>query len=324
VTTLNSTPSAVIGNTESNTESNTDQSLYDANFALLSEEEKSDWLANGMQDGASIRCILSSDVSAYPKNPSYPSSQELKHHEEFLKRQAEKQNQPKDQPQKQERQAAASASSMTGLDKEQQQEQPQRPSAAQTDQETIGAHFSDEDILDRLTEGELDVEEYHCTDGFVDWALLSDCALAAVDAKKERPYVGLVTNAALMRDTMKRLKKRHNLNVPEPWIPIMDAMQGRTPEMKAEKERKKREAEMQGKHAPVFSNEELEMLRERARISGREPCQEWNIKHTAQVVIMRTPEDRLSLGFNTLAPCTVTGIDAQGQTGKPVWHKARE
>lgn len=76
-----------------------DQSLYDANFALLSESEKADWLANGMQGGASTRVTRLPEAPAHPINPIYPSDQdELKHHEHFLK---SKQRQNQDQPQKQ-------------------------------------------------------------------------------------------------------------------------------------------------------------------------------------------------------------------------------
>jgi hypothetical protein len=76
--------------------------LYLSNFELLTESEKADWLANGMQVGASTRRTRLADVPAHPSNPSYPSAQdELKHHEHFLKSKAEKQQQ--EQSQRQER-----------------------------------------------------------------------------------------------------------------------------------------------------------------------------------------------------------------------------
>lgn len=85
---------------EKGNEKGSGQSLYDANFALLTESEKADWLANGMQVGASTRCTRGSLLADEPAYPSYPSAQdELKHHEHFLK---SKQRQQQEQPQRQE------------------------------------------------------------------------------------------------------------------------------------------------------------------------------------------------------------------------------
>lgn len=193
--------------------------MYGANFALLTEEEKADWLANGLQFGASTR---STRLVESPDYPMYPLSQEeLEQHHEFLeshKAKSAKKQQQHQEP-KQERKAIAFSSLRNDrTDEEQQkhQEQERRPCAAQDAELTVGAHFANStDILDKLTDGELDPDDYHCTDEFEDWSLLSDCAIAALDAKKDRPYLGLQTNALLMRDTMKRLKKQHKLNTPD-------------------------------------------------------------------------------------------------------------
>jgi hypothetical protein len=81
------------------------QSLYDANFALLTDQEKADWLANGMQLGASTRCTRLSDVPAYPSYPSYPGAQDdLQRHDEFLKNHKAKKQQ-QEQPQEQVRES---------------------------------------------------------------------------------------------------------------------------------------------------------------------------------------------------------------------------
>jgi hypothetical protein len=87
------------------------QSLYLSNFLLLTEEEKADWLTNGTQDGFSTRVTRLSEESDEPMYPSYPRvHDELKHHEEFLKRHAEKQRQRQEQLQQQERGVSASFS----------------------------------------------------------------------------------------------------------------------------------------------------------------------------------------------------------------------
>ena len=293
--------------------------MYGANFALLTEEEKADWLANGLQSGASNRVSRVIRLADVPVLPSYPSVQEIERHEEFLKQHAaKKQRQEQRQEPKQERQAAAvfSLGDRTDEEQPQPQEQPRAHVLAQGDELTIGAHFANcTDIIDRLTDGELDPDDYHCSDGFEDWSLLSDCAIAAVDAKKDRPYLGLQTNALLMRDTMKRLKKQHHLNAPEPWLPIMDAMQGVT---RAQREQKRAEAVAA---KPTFTEKELEKLREEA-LRDRAPCQEKNPRTGGWVVINRAPEERIAMGFTVLAACTVTGPDSQGQTGKAVWHRS--
>ena len=116
---------------------------------------------------------------------------------------------------------------------------------------------------------------------------------------------------------MKRLKKQYALNVPEPWLPIMDAMQNRTPEMKAEKARKK--AEAAAEPTPFWTEAEIAEM-----TKGRQPCQVWDEKAKAMVVINYTPEDRIRLRLTVLAECTVKGPHSQGRCGQPVWHKARE
>jgi hypothetical protein len=91
-----------IDGSQNGSQNGSDQSLYDANFALLTDQEKADWLANGMQNGASTRVTRLSEVPAHPMYPSYPGAQDaLKRHEQFLKKRAGKQRQ--EQPQKQER-----------------------------------------------------------------------------------------------------------------------------------------------------------------------------------------------------------------------------
>jgi hypothetical protein len=103
-TTPNSTPPLVIGNTEVNTELNTTGPVQLYDFTDLTDDVIAKWFANGLQTGGSIPCIRLSPVSAYPLNPSYPaefSQEAIEHHEQFLKRTAEKQQQRQEQPQEQ-------------------------------------------------------------------------------------------------------------------------------------------------------------------------------------------------------------------------------
>jgi len=88
VTTPNSTPPLVIGNTELNTELNTTEPVQLYDFADLTDDLIAKWFADGLQTGGSIPCIRLSPVSQDPKNPSYPadfSQEALEHHEHFLK-----------------------------------------------------------------------------------------------------------------------------------------------------------------------------------------------------------------------------------------------
>jgi len=106
VTTPNSTPPLVIGNTELNTELNTTEPVQLYDFADLTDDVITKWFADGLQTGGPIPCIRLSPVSQDPLNPSYPaefSQEALQHHEQFLKRTAEKQQQRQEQPQRQER-----------------------------------------------------------------------------------------------------------------------------------------------------------------------------------------------------------------------------
>jgi len=316
-----STPNCDFNNTVRSTDLDTAQSLHLSDCVYVTDDEIAHWFANGMQNGGPIPSILSSQVSFDPRNPFDPpdfSQEALEHHKQFLKQQAGKQKQRQEQNQPQDQERRGVVSSMTGLDKEQRQPQPQQPCAAQA-AGTIGTYFANTaDILDRLTDGELDPDEYHCTDEFKDWSLLEECIRAAVDAKKNRPYLDLNTNAALMRDTMKTLRKKHGLNAPEPWVPIMEVMQNRTPEMKAEKARVKAAV---NRKQPFYTDEEIEAMR---NASGRVPCQEPNLRTGKPCVIFRRPEERIEMGFTVLAECTVSGLDSQGRTGRPVWHKQTE
>lgn len=225
------------------------------------------------------------------------------------------QEQVQQQEQRQERKATAVFKKDGDLtDEEQQQNQNLRPCASHDAENSIGMHFANAtDLIDRVTDGELDIEDYHCVDGFADWTLLEKCIRAAVDAKKERPWLGLQTNAALMRDTMKRLKKQHNLNAPEPWLPIMDAMQGVT---RAQRQQKKLETE---RKKPTYTEAELQKIRDDLSMA---PCQEKNLRTGTLQVIFRHKADRIKMGFTVLGECTVAPRDSQGQTGKAVWHKA--
>ena len=103
ITTPCSTPGLVIGDTQRDTLLDTDQSVLPYDFTDFTDAEITNWVAAGMQPGGPIRVIRLSDVSDEPLNPSYPafSHEAIEHHEEFLKRAAEKQKQ--DQTQQQER-----------------------------------------------------------------------------------------------------------------------------------------------------------------------------------------------------------------------------
>jgi hypothetical protein len=306
-----------------------DQDLYLSNLALLTDQEKADWLATGMQDGASTRSTRLVESSDEPKKPKSLSSQDaLKRHEEFLKKHAEKQKQGQTQDQDQKRERAGFSSLKDDkTDEEQRQKQEPHPSVSPASG-SISVHFANcDDIIGKLTDGALDQSDYRCTDGFQDWSLLSGCALAAIDAKKDRQYLGLSTNAALMRDTMTRLKKQHNLNAPESWLPIMDAMQGRTPEMKVEKARKKA-VDKATSEREKESVERLDKLKAemavRFEAEDWQPCQVWSEREKAMVVINYSRESRIKFGLTVLAACTVSGERSLGQHGKPVWHKAQE
>jgi hypothetical protein len=98
----NQSPASLIEEPQSEPQSEPGESLYLSNLALLSDEEKADWFANGMQDGSPTRVTRLSEVADEPMNPFYPRAQdELKRHDEFLKRHAEKQQQKQDQAQDQ-------------------------------------------------------------------------------------------------------------------------------------------------------------------------------------------------------------------------------
>jgi hypothetical protein len=91
----------VIDGSQNGSQNGSDQTLYAANFALLTESEQADWLAHGMQDGSPTRCTRGSLLADEPAYPSDPGAQEaLEHHEHFLK---SKQRQQQVQPQRQER-----------------------------------------------------------------------------------------------------------------------------------------------------------------------------------------------------------------------------
>jgi hypothetical protein len=267
-------PQATFRGTARDTIDGTIDSAKPTDYAELTDEQVTEWLAIHAPE-ASPKVLKSSKVLKVEGSKGLESTGDLDRIKEQL------------QPQMQERQAVVVSSRTTGLDKEQRQNPEPSPPAPGT----IGIHFADAiDVIDRLTDGELDPNDYHCKDDFQEWSVLAESARAAIDVKKDRPYLGLQTNAAIMRDTMKMLKKYHGLNVPEPWLPIMDEMQHRTPEMKAEKVRKKALAEREAQNERAL--QELRASTERWRQEhGYERCAD---------EIWRPEADRKTYGWTIL------------------------
>jgi hypothetical protein len=84
--------------TDDCTQNCTDQPKYLANLALVSDEEKADWLASDMKNGEPIRSIPSSIVSEHPNNPTIRSVQDkIKQHHEFLENHKAKKQRQKQQ-----------------------------------------------------------------------------------------------------------------------------------------------------------------------------------------------------------------------------------
>ncbi len=71
-------------------------------------------------------------------------------------------------------------------------------------------------------------------------------------------------------------------------------------------------------HESPYTDAEIAKMHSK---SGRQPCQEINFRTGELQVINRLESERIEMGFTVLAPCTVSGSDSQGQTGKIVWHK---
>lgn len=97
-----------INGSENGSENGSAQSLYDANFALLTETERADWLANGLQSGASKRVKRGKRLNEVNDESS---SQEIERHHKFLENHnAKKQQQAQPQQQRQSESAAVSSS----------------------------------------------------------------------------------------------------------------------------------------------------------------------------------------------------------------------
>ena len=93
------------------------------------------------------------------------------------------------QPQEQARQADAFSSLGDRTDEEQPQPQELHPCAVQGVENTIGVHFANcTDIIGKLTDGELDRDDYHCSDEFEDWEKLTLCASSSC-GREVRPAV---------------------------------------------------------------------------------------------------------------------------------------
>src|ERR1700693_4333194 len=93
------------------------------------------------------------------------------------------------------------------------------------DPEHIAELFDDEEDSDWPIEERRRWYLEHTDDAYVqiydDWPkLLSICA-DLVKEFAEQDYLGPTTNAMIMDMAMKRLRKLHGLNAPEPWVPII-------------------------------------------------------------------------------------------------------
>jgi hypothetical protein len=79
------------------------------------------------------------------------------------------------------------------------------------------ADFMDEDYVDWYLENTED--EYVLI--YDEWPKLLSLCADLIQEFAEQEYLGPTTNAMIMDCAMKRLRKLHGLNAPEPWLPII-------------------------------------------------------------------------------------------------------